>query len=176
MPTNDNVALMRRFCGQIANQSGDLAPVIDAMTQIFVGSRLVDFPYLFNPDDAEPFDFEGEIPLPAFPSGPTTVLSFKNPTGYNGVINRITHLITQPFNEGSGQLIWALLEGQKPIKNFGNMTASRGNLVSPYPVDHILIHPDQTIKYTINNVSLAGGGIVAICRVGGYYYPTGRVR
>jgi hypothetical protein len=173
---NDPTMDVREACGLVNSTAGFFAPVTALLTRLFVGNRLSDYPQVFRPADADPFNWAASIFLPAAPSAETVVLSFKVPTGYNGVILHVVNLITQGFLEGSGAIVWALKEGVKPIKNFGRIITTEGSLVTPWPVYGIRIHADQTIQFTITNNSVPGVNIEAICVVGGYYWPQGRKR
>ena len=173
---NNPTAEIREACGLINSVAGVFAPVTTLLTKLFVGNRLTDFPQVFRPSDADPFNWVASIVLPAPPSVETVVLSFKVPTGYNGIILHVVNLVTQGFLEGSGAVVWSIKSGPRPLKNFGRIVTTQGSLATPWPVYGLKIGADETIQYTITNNSLGGAGIQAICVVGGYYWPQGKKR
>ena len=175
---NDPVADISEACGAINSQAGIFAPVTTLLTKLFAKERFSNYPHLFRPHQAEPYNWANSIVLPAASTTPvaTPVLTFKVPTGYNGVILHLVNMITTGYLEGSGELVWSLLEGVRPVKNFGRIVTTQGSLQTPWPVYGVRIRADQTYTFTVQNYGVIGGGIQAIAVVGGYYWPQGRER
>jgi hypothetical protein len=120
----------------------------------------------------------GSIALPAADGLDHVVLAFLVPSGYFFEITSILHFYTgNGFVEGSGDLAWRLMIGNRYAPSMGDMLIStQGAMAGLYPIqEHSLIAmPNELIQYFVNFAvagqgNLAGGRIV--CQVNGYFYP-----
>jgi hypothetical protein len=119
----------------------------------------------------------GAIALPAPGGFDTTVLTFTVPSGYNFEIASLLHFYTgNGFVEGSGDLSWRLMIGNRYAPTLGNMQTTVGSTATPVPIQpHALIAVSNDVLQYIVNVApsaannLAGGNIV--CQIAGYLYP-----
>ncbi len=121
------------------------------------------------------FNETAAIDVPLVGAGETTILTYRVPTGYDGVIWELQLCLqsTGLLIPGSGDIVWRIYADDTTIRNFSNITNEFGNLVSgPEEVDGIRIRNSQVIKVTIDHVAngLISGKTVA--RMKGFYYPS----
>jgi hypothetical protein len=129
-------------------------------------------PWLDPGDGATPFDAQGGVALPAAPSVDTTVLTFTVDIGYDGVINSLSQNFTgSGFVQFSGDIIWRLLINGKPVRNFSNMTAEKGTIVTQRQISPIRLFSGDVVTYVVNhaNNNALNGNVV--CSITGYTYP-----
>jgi hypothetical protein len=138
-------------------------------------------PWIDPPSGFEAFYSPGIIATPAANGADTTALSFRVPTGYDGVIRRIANLYTGPgFVAGSGNLVWRILRNGQAIRNFDNMQfslgtySSTGGSILPAEMDGIRMFADDVITFIVNHAAtsplpVAGTQIVVL--LGGWIYP-----
>ena len=131
-------------------------------------------PWNTQPMGSQNFDEQASIQIPSIITGWVTVMSFIVPLGMEGVIkNYAANFTGGGFQDGSGDLVWRLLQDKRPIRNFDYITTERGSPESPRSVSGgIRIYSGQLIEFQINHVSnnlLANGFI--ICGLSGYFYP-----
>lgn len=133
-------------------------------------------PWIVMPMNAVPFQQINSIALPAANGNDTTVLSFRVPQGYDGVITSLTHSYTGTgFVDGSGNLCWRLRIGMRWARDMGNVQMQLGSMQSPYQIYRagILLHDSQEVRYIVSHSTgsaLSGGRI--ICATFGWFYPT----
>lgn len=119
----------------------------------------------------EPFDETGAVALPAVLTA-ANVVSFQVPQGRNGIIQRIANqVIGGGWTDGSGALNFQILRDGVAVRNYNNILSSLGTPAIPSQVDGIEILENEVITLVINNVTLVGAGIMAVGRLGGYFYP-----
>lgn len=127
-------------------------------------------PWLYPPAAREPFEWAGSAIMPAAGATGVAVVSFTVPQARNGVIVRIGNTTTNgSFTDGSGQLIWMLLQNGVPIENFENIVNQLGSVTQPSEVSSIQVRAGDLIQLSVQNVSLPANGQVS-GRVGGWYY------
>ena len=106
----------------------------------------------------------GSIALPAADGADYLVLGFLVPSGYFFEITSILHFYTgNGFVEGSGDLAWRLMLGNRYAPSMGNMlTSTAGATAALYPIqEHSLIAmPNELIRYFVN-FAVAGQGNLA---------------
>ncbi len=118
------------------------------------------------------------IALPAADGLDHLVLSFLVPNGYYFEISSILHFYTgNGFVEGSGDLAWRLMIGNRYAPTMGDMqtsTAGAKAALAPIQEHSLIAQPNELIQY-YTNFAVAGGGNLAggriVCQVNGYYYP-----
>ncbi len=129
-------------------------------------------PWIQPPVGFSSFDQQGVVAMPAAPNGVATILTFTVPSGYDGVIKRLSHNATGGgFVQGSGDLSWMITLDGRPVKNYSNMLTELGTTQIPRFTDGIQIYSNQVVSYIIThiaNVALAGSSIATLA---GYYYP-----
>lgn len=109
--------------------------------------------------------------------GDTTVLSFRVPYGYDGIILGNFQLFTgQNFVEGSGDIIWRLKINLHYARDWGNLPVSLGSLQTLSPVEGgVYILSGDLITYQVNAVNTSGlltpGLGRIICGLYGFFYP-----
>jgi hypothetical protein len=132
--------------------------------------------HLWMPPDGFPFDYTAYIATPGI--GVTSpVVSFTVPEGHHGVIKKVGNVyIGAGFVEGSGSLIWQILQNGGVVRNYDNMLASLGTVTAPGELaGSILIFEGQLVTLQLNNVSLVVGGTQAGGRLGGWFFPKYRL-
>jgi hypothetical protein len=127
-----------------------------------------------EPPGSVPFHEKGAINIAGAPTPGInqTVLMFRVPDGFDGVIKYISNNISDPgFVEGSGDLIWMITINGRPVRNFGNIVFQNGTTAQGLIVSPIRVFSGQTVAFT---VQYAAGAIAgqAICSLSGYYYPS----
>jgi hypothetical protein len=127
-------------------------------------------PWIMPPASREPFEWAGSVLMPAVGSV-AVVVSFTVPPGRNGVIVRIANSTTNGNEQdGTGDLIWQILQNGVPIENFENVVSSLGAVWQPSEVSNIGIRAQDLIQLVCTNVSLPSTGQLS-GRLGGWYYP-----
>lgn len=133
-------------------------------------------PNLVFPATGKEFFRQQAIQLPAEGSGNVAVLSFRVPTGYEGIIYGVLHKFTGVgFVPGSGTLVWRLQLQNRFAKNYGNVQIELGDFSTYFPIDHyIRVHSQQVITYYVNRAAGSGGLDPAgrvITGIRGWFYP-----
>ena len=127
-------------------------------------------PWIFPPAQREPFEWAASIAMPGL-NATSTVVSFTVPIARNGVIVRLANTTTNGnFIDGSGALIFQLLQNGVPIENFEQIVSSLGTVVAPSKVSNIEIRAQDLIQLNVTNVGLPPTGQVS-GRLGGWFYP-----
>lgn len=134
--------------------------------------------HLFMPPDGVPFDPTAYIALPAI--GVTSpVLTLTVSDGYLAVIRVLGNVfVGTGWTEGSGALIWQLLDNNGVVRNYDNIVSSLGSVSNPRPVGGgggIIVAEGHSIVLQVNNVSLAVGGAQVGARLGGWFIPKWRM-
>ena len=129
-------------------------------------------PWIDPPEGYSSFDAASSIALPAVGiSG--TIVSFLVPDGWDGVVNAFSWNFTGAgFNEGSGDLVVQILRNDAAVRNYDNITVSKGTIPIPRPISAIRIYSKQLVSIRITNVT---GGLLTGNVVGslvGYIYPS----
>lgn len=104
--------------------------------------------WLDFPLDAQYFDFPGVIATPALGTA-ATVLSFTVPSGWDGVIRKVSHNYTGPgFVQGSGDLVWTIRVGGAAVKNYNLITSEFGSPQQPRDT-YIILRENQLVEYVV---------------------------
>lgn len=133
-------------------------------------------PWVVEPASSQPFMYQspgpGQAALTLQAVGADqTIVSFKVPTGKNGVIKWIANVFFGfGFNDGSGGLVWRMQADSAVIQGWSNVMWSMGSMVQPGAFS-IRIFENQTISIILNNVSIAPAGQVPGAMVRGWFYP-----
>lgn len=132
--------------------------------------------HLWMPPDGIPFDYTAYIATPAV-GVISAVVSFTVPEGFHGVIKKVGNVyIGAGFVEGSGSLIWQILQNAGVVRNYDNMLASLGTVTAPGELaGSILVYEQQLVVLQVNNVSLVAGGTQVGGRLGGWFFPKYRL-
>jgi hypothetical protein len=145
-------------------------------------------PWQEMPGTGQRFQRRASIVRPALPNVETTVLTWRVPPGWDGVIITVTNVfvpIAPPVGElvdGSGDLTWRLQDNFRYFRDLGNITISLGSLQYPYELDGAgyRIYSNDTIVYTVT-MSAAGAANLdpqgrVICAITGWLYPMAEYR
>lgn len=130
-------------------------------------------PWVQMPPDGEPFNPLTWIALPAVAAVDTAVVTLVVPPGRDGVITRLANVaLGVGWVEGTGELIWRILRNGEAIRNFEAILASLGNVSNPLSLQGsgIRIYENDTLQFTVRNISLAAGGQIG-AMFGGWFYP-----
>ena len=130
------------------------------------------YPWVYPPADAEPFDPQTWITMPAVvPGTEVQVLALTVPLGKNGVIQKFGNVVIGAgWVEGTGDLIWRILRDGAAVRNYQNILASLGNVSNPVDCG-IRIFENEVIQVVIENVALVPGGQQVGARLRGWFYP-----
>jgi len=99
------------------------------------------------------------------------------PLGYESMIYGLTlHYTGTGFVEGSGDIIWRVLTGNRWLKGYGNSLFSRGLPSQPFPLsDHVRVKSGSRIWIGVEVPNGSGliqvGASNIICAVQGWHYP-----
>jgi hypothetical protein len=130
-------------------------------------------PYYYPPPDAQDFDEQGSIVLPAADGNFHTVLSFQIPKGRNGIVRAYANALAGGlFTDGSGALVFRIVHDGKPFKNRSNILFSLGLISNPvYLGLGLRLIENQIIQFQVKNTSLVPGGANVVARMLGWHYP-----
>lgn len=130
-------------------------------------------PRIFAPQDAVAFDPTAYIALPAI-GATATVISFTVDDGYYAVLRVMANVfVGNGWTEGSGSLVWQLLDNGQVVRNYDNIVSSLGSVASPQPVGGgagILFQEGHLVVLQVDNVSLNVGGAQVGARLGGWLF------
>lgn len=111
----------------------------------------------------------------------TNILSFRVPTGYDGVIVAHLNLANTgfPLVEGSGDITWRIRLSRRYLKDYGNITTTLGSLASPIALYRggVRLFSDQWIYYTVTLAAGAKGRLGdgrIFAGLFGWWYPMTR--
>lgn len=145
-----------------------------------------DLAQITPPYSAITFNPRNAIPLPAPAAGEVTLLSFKVPVGYDGIIlGQANGFINQgggTFIEGSGDIVWRIpvndnTGAQRYLKDCGAIIFSLGqvNLLHPAP-GGMRVYSGNTVSVvttcpnTSGSLPPPGTGLV-FAALHGYFWP-----
>lgn len=130
-------------------------------------------PFVFPPDDAEPFD-----PLPYVALGAqgttTVVVSLPVPEGRDGVIELFGNAVFGAgWTEGSADLIWQIRRDAQPERNYENIRSSLGNPSNPVKLGLRIYSGNLIEVVAINAAAPAGiiGNPIIGARLHGWFFP-----
>jgi hypothetical protein len=131
-------------------------------------------PWDFAPVNSIAFDAAGDITIPAI-GVESTIFTFTVPRGFNGVIKTIANVfIGGGFNDGSGAIVWRILQNNQAVRGKENIINSLGTVQQPSAVGgggFIRILENDIIAMTVLNVSIVVAGQVIAGRLSGWFYP-----
>jgi hypothetical protein len=147
-------------------------PAIGAGKGLSKEGRLWLPPWIYPPAEAEPFDWQGSVGLPAA-AATAVVLSFLVPRGRNGIIRAYANQVAGGlFTDGSGAVVFAITHDNQPYRYYNNILFSLGNINNPtYHPFGLRVFDGQTIQFTVKNVGLVPAAITVNARMMGWYYP-----
>ena len=130
----------------------------------------------YPPADAVSFDPAAYVDLPAI-GATVTVLSFTVDDGYIAVLRTLGNVfVGAGWTEGSGALIWQLLDNGAVIRNYDNIVSSLGSVNQPGQLGGgagILVQEGHLVQLQVKNVSLAVGGASVGGRLSGWLFAKG---
>ncbi len=138
---------------------------------------LVQLPHWnWMPRSGQSYTEPGWIALPAATNDSTvdgsTIVTFTVPPGMNGVVDRIAmQFIGAGFTDGSGSLIWRILQNGQAVPNYGAILGSLGSVSNPQQIAPIILVEGDVVELTIDNVNLPGGAGEVTGLLGGWFYP-----
>lgn len=135
--------------------------------------RSTDAPWITQPTGSQPFNFQNAIQIPAINTGFQTVLSFKVPDGYDGLVDQYSCNFTGGgFINASGDLVWRITQDNKTVKNYESILTERGDPNIPQGIDKLRIYSGRLVQFLVNhaNNNLLSNGYI-ICALAGYFYP-----
>jgi hypothetical protein len=144
-------------------------------SRIILPTRIALPHWIAMPRNGQSFHYGGWITTPAATGDDsvdgTAIVSFSVPPGHNGVINRIANqAVTGGFVDGSGALIWRILQNGQAEPNYEAILGSIGVVANPADIAPIFIFENNLILLTVDNVSLAAGSAIQGL-LGGWFYP-----
>src|ERR1700686_1501262 len=127
-------------------------------------------PWIYPPAEAEPFDWQGAVPLPAI-GATATILSFPVPRDRNGIIRAYANQMAGgAFVDGSGTISFAITHDDQPFRYYNKILFSLGLIESPtYHPFGLRVFNVQTIKFNVTNVSIVAAGQTINARMMGWY-------
>src|SRR5216684_7166269 len=130
--------------------------------------------WIFPSINSVAFDNAGDIALPAI-GVETTIFTFPVPKGFNGVMKEIANaFIGSGFTDGSGAIIWRILQNTQAMRGKENMLNSLGSVAIPSRIGgggFIRILENDIITMTALNVAIVPGGQIIAGRLSGWFYP-----
>lgn len=143
----------------------------------FDAPRYIVPPWITMPPQGRRFQEVNTISLPAINTD-TTVLDFRVPLGYDGVINGIVdRVIGAGFVEGSGDVEWRIRLNLHYLPDYGDIQTSLGDLTNPCSMQGggIRIKSGQLVRYYVM-INAAGAAHLdpndrILCSLSGWYYP-----
>jgi hypothetical protein len=131
------------------------------------------------PEQSVPFNQTGSLLTPATAAGDQTVLSFRVPSGYDGLLTALYWGYTGTgFLQGSGDLVWRVRRNQVYLNDLSNVLYAFGSSIQPAPLTQgALLKSDQLVSLVVNVPNLSGaiqigasfvfGGLI------GFWWPRG---
>jgi hypothetical protein len=120
------------------------------------------------------FDNAGDIVIPAI-GVESNIFTFQVPKGFNGVMKEIANaFIGSGFVDGSGAIIWRILQNSQAMRGKENITNSLGSVAIPSRIGgggFMRILENDIIAMTALNVSIVPGGQIIAGRLSGWFYP-----
>lgn len=130
--------------------------------------------WIFPPVNSIAYDATGDILLPAV-GVETTVLTFTVPRGHNGVIKEIGNaFIGGGFTDGSGGVVWRVLQNNQAMRGKENIVASLGSVAQPSRIGgggFLRILENDVITMTVLNAAIVPSGQIIAGRLSGWFYP-----
>ena len=129
-------------------------------------------PWIDEPSGSIPFDEQGGVAVPAVGSE-SIVLTFPVPSGYDGVVKRLScNLTFCGFVEFSGDVVWRLEINGKAVRNFSKIQIEKGTIEIPREISPLRLYSGDIIKWWIFHAANAGLVGSTVCSLNGYIYPS----
>ena len=130
-------------------------------------------PWESMPTGGEPFDRRATIDTPGSCAAVAVILSFRVPTGSDGVIKSYGNFVSgSSFGSGSGELQWQLLVNASVVREYGNILHVSCDSGDDRIIHGgILIYSEDRIVFRIDNISLVGAQTRAYGALSGWYWP-----
>ena len=140
-----------------------------------VDARVLVLPSFFTqPMNGVAFDNAGDIVIPAV-GVESAIFSFTVPKGFNGVLKSIANaFIGSGFTDGSGQIVWRILQNNQAIRGKENILNSLGSIAIPSLIGgggFIRVLELDVISFTVLNAAIVPGGQLIAARLSGWFYP-----
>jgi len=133
---------------------------------------------IYCPPDGVAFDPNAYIALPAI-GATATVVSLTVDDGFLAALRVLGNVfVGAGWTEGSGALVWQLLDNGAVVRNYDNILSSLGSVQMPQPIGGgggILVEEGHQLVLQVTNVSLAVGGALVGGRLGGWFIPKWRM-
>ena len=166
----------RRFARLRSLHNGlGLSPNIDDRADIPMAPNESNLPvWLYPPSQWENVDQFAYAPLPAI-GADVTIISFKVPTGRNGVIQKVgNNFVGAGWVEGSGDIIWRILvDSATPpgANSYANILGSLGSPSNPVGISGFRVFENQLLTFIAHNNAVIVAGQQVGARLIGYLYP-----
>lgn len=110
------------------------------------------------PPGAVPLHRVAGIVTPAPAAGDQTILEYRVPTGYDGLLAGIFHFYSGAgFVQGSGDILWRLRVNLHYVEDLGNIAYALGSPQSPIPLtEGQILLSNQVVRYIVNVPNLSG--------------------
>lgn len=130
--------------------------------------------WIFPSMNSIAFDNAGDIVLPAI-GVESTIFTFQVPKGLNGVMKEIANAyIGGGFTDGSGQIIWRILQNNVAMRGKEALINSLGSVAAPSRIGgggFIRILENDIIAMTVLNTAIVPAGQIIAGRLSGWFYP-----
>jgi len=130
--------------------------------------------WIFPSMNSVHFDNAGDIVIPAI-GVESPIFSFQVPRGFNGVMKEIANaIIGGGFIDGSGALVWRILQNNQAVRGKENVVNSLGSVAQPSRIGggaFIRISENDIITMTVLNVSVVTNAQIIAGRLSGWFYP-----
>ncbi|HZU21569.1 MAG TPA: hypothetical protein VE998_01985 [Terriglobales bacterium] len=134
-----------------------------------------------TPTDSAPFILRSASPFSAYPApnaAATVILQITPSAAMLMVIQKLAIVhIGGGFVDGSGNVIWRVLQNGAPVKGLGNLQAQVGTLAQPNDLI-LLAMPFDIIQVTVevpNGQPAMPAGTTTAAAMHGFQYPAQRV-
>ena len=130
--------------------------------------------WAFPDENSIHFDNAGDIVIPAI-GVESAIVTFSVPKGQNGVLRTLGNvLIGGGFTDGSGAIVWRILQNNQAVRGKENILNSLGSVAAPSQIGgggFIRILENDLIQLTVLNVSIPPAGQIVAGRLSGWFYP-----
>jgi hypothetical protein len=131
----------------------------------------------FIPEQCVPFYKTGGIVTPTTAAGDVTVISFRVPPGYDGLLTGLYFGYSgNGFSQGSGDLLFRVRTNQVYLKDLGAVPFLLGSSQQPCPMTQgAPLLSSQLVSVIVNVPNLSGniqtGASTIYCGMNGFWWP-----
>lgn len=131
----------------------------------------------FIPEQCVPFYKTGGVVTPTTLAGDVTVISFRVPPGYDGLLTGLYFGYSgQGFSQGSGDLLFRVRRNQVYLKDLGAVPFLLGSSQQPCPMTQgAPLLSSQLVSVIVNVPNLSGniqtGASFVYCGMNGFWWP-----